>query len=442
MQLDALQYLIIIVGFLFIIMATGTWIGFALYGTALASLIFLGKGNMQVLLDGLLFNSVYSYTLVALPLFVLMGNILIKSGCSTSLFGGVKKILSPFPGGMLHSNIVACSIFAACSGSSTATTVAIGGVSYPELQKIGYARGITLGSICAGGTLGILIPPSIMMILYGSLTGNSIGKLFIGGIIPGILLATMFMLYISMACIVKPEWAPKRTPFGKPLNYIKNVIMGLLEMWPVILLIGGIMGSIYGGFSTPTEAAAIASVISFVLWIFYYRTFTWKLFIEAMKDTIFLTALLMISVIGARALGMALSYFQIPLVLSQYISSLPISDYAIWVIIVVVYLILGCMIDGIDLIIVSTPVFYPIMVTSLGFDPIWFGIVLTLLVEMSLITPPVGFNLYVTHSITGGKKLEETMLGVLPFVVIMLLLIAILTIFPDIIMYLPNNMGQ
>ena len=442
MEVATIQYLLIIVGGLFLIMATGTWIGFALYGTALFSLTFLGKGNMQVLLDSLLFNSLYSYTLVSLPLFVLMGNVLIKSGCSSSLFSGVKKILSPFPGGMLHANIVACSIFAACSGSSTATTVAIGGVSYPELQKYGYARGITLGSICAGGTLGILIPPSIMMILYGSLTGNSIGKLFIAGIFPGLLLAIMFMSYIAIACITHPGWSPPRTPFGSPFRYLKNATKGLLEMWPVILLIGGIMGSIYGGLATPTEAAAVASVISFVLWIFYYRTFTVKLFIEVMRETIFLTALLMISVIGARALGMALSHFQIPYSLSLYINSLPISVYAIWTVIIMVYIILGCLIDGIDLIIVSTPVFYPIMVDSLGFDPIWFGVVLTLLVEMSLITPPVGFNLYVTHSITGGKKLEETIMGVLPFVIIMLLLIAIVTIFPEIITYLPNNMGQ
>lgn len=437
-----LTYGIIIIVALLLVMATGTWIGFALYGIALFSLMFLGKGGMHGLLDSILFNSVYSYTLVALPLFVLMGNILIKSGCSNSLFRGVKKILGPFPGGMLHANIVACSIFAACSGSSTATTVAIGGVSYPELQSQGYNRRLTLGSICAGGTLGILIPPSIMMILYGSLTGNSIGKLFIAGIIPGLLLAAMFMLYIGFACLRRPEYAPARIPFGGPVNYLKAIGKGTLELWPVILLIGGIMGSIYGGFATPTEAAAVATVMSFILWIAYYRTFTFKLFWEALQDTVFMTALLMISVVGARALGMALSAFRIPYALSQWIESLDISVYAVWVVVVVVYIILGCMIDGIDLIIVSTPVFYPIMVDTLGFDPIWFGIVMTLLVEMSLITPPVGFNIYVTHSVAGGKKLEDTIMGVLPFVIIMLLLIAILTIFPELVLFLTSGMSQ
>lgn len=436
-----ISYAIIIVVSLLLVMATGTWIGFALYGIALFSLMFLGKGDMQGLLDSILFNSLYSYTLVALPLFVLMGNILIKSGSSTTLFSGVKKILGPFPGGMLHSNIVACSIFAACSGSSTATTVAIGGVSYPELSKAGYNRRLTLGSICAGGTLGILIPPSIMMILYGSLTGNSIGKLFIGGIIPGLVVALLFMGYIAFACVKNPSYAPERIPFGKGLTYPKAVLKGIYELWPVILLIGGIMGSIYGGFATPTEAGAVASVLSFILWVVYYKTFTWKLFVEVMQETIFMTSLLMISVVGARALGMALSHFRIPFALSEWINTLDVSVYVVWAVVVVVYVILGCMIDGIDLIIVSTPVFYPIMVGTLGFDPIWFGIVLTLLVEMSLITPPVGFNIFVAHSVGGGKKLEDTIMGVMPFVILMLVALVIFTIFPELITYLPNKMS-
>ena len=437
-----MTYAVIIIGLLFLIMATGTWIGFSLYGVALFSLMFLGKGGMEGLLDNVLFNSLYSYTLVSLPLFVLMGNILIKSGSSVSLFSGVKKILGPFPGGMLHSNIVACSIFAACSGSSTATTVAIGGVSYPELTRAGYIRRLTLGSICAGGTLGILIPPSIMMILYGSLTGNSIGKLFIAGIIPGILLALMFMVYIGFACLKNPSWAPERIPFGGVKTYTLSVLKGLWELWPVILLIGGIMGSIYGGFATPTEAGAVASVLSFLLWVFYYKSFTWKLFFEAMEETVFMTALLMISVIGARSLGVALSHFRIPMELSKWIESLAVSKYTVWAVVVVVYILLGCLIDGIDLIIVSTPVFYPIMVGSLGFDPIWFGIVLTILVEMSLITPPVGFNIYVAHSVGGRKRLEDTMIGVFPFVVVMVLSIILFTVVPDLILYLPNHMAQ
>lgn len=432
-------YVVIIVGTLLAIMATGTWIGFALFGTSVIALMFLGQGDMQHVLESTLFNSINSYTLVAMPLFIFMGEILILSGCSNSLFSGVKKILGPFPGGMLHTNIVACSIFAACSGSSTATTVAVGGVSIPELDKQGYAKGITLGSICAGGTLGVLIPPSIMMILYGSLTGNSIGQLFIAGIIPGIALALCFIVYIAVACIIKPAWAPERTNFGG-LHYLKDLIFALKDLWPIIVLIGGIMGSIYGGIATPTEAGAVAVLISIALWVFFYRTFSKKLFIEAIKQTIITNAQLMIGIIGARCLGMALSLLNIPSTLSTYVAELPINTYIIWAIIIVIYIILGCLVDGIDLLVISVPVFYPIMVGGLGFDPIWFGVTLTVLLEMSLITPPVGFNLYVTHSISGSKDMMETIKGVIPFVIVMLVFVWIMTAFPQMATFLPNHM--
>jgi C4-dicarboxylate transporter, DctM subunit len=440
MEMEIIVYIAIIISGLFLLLATGTWICFVLYGIALFALMFLGRGNMHGILGSLLFNSLESYTLVALPLFIFMGNILIKTGCSEPLFRGVNKILGPIPGGMLHSNIIACSIFSACSGSSTATTVAIGGVAYPELIKYGYNRGITIGSICAGGTLGILIPPSIMMIIYGSLTGNSIGKLFIAGIFPGLLLATFFMSWIAIASIIHPDWMPKRISFESVFPYLKNVVSGFIDIWPMAFLIFMIMFSIYGGYATPTEAASVASVIAFLLAVFYYRRMTVKLFIEAIKETLILNAILMVSIIGARALGMALSMLTIPKELSIYVTSLPVDRYVIWGIIVLIYIILGCIVDGLDLLIVTTPVFYPIMTNALGFDPIWFGVTLVILLEMSLITPPVGFNLFVAHSISGGKNIQETIKGSIPFVIAMLICLIILTVFPNIALYLPSFM--
>ena len=439
MQPETILYTFLIVGMLLAIMATGTWICFALYGTAIFALMFLGRKNMEGVLESVLFNSVNSYTLVAIPMFVFMGEILIKSGCSQYLFRGVRKILSPFPGGMLHTNIIACSVFSACSGSSTATTVAIGSVSIPELTKQGYARPITFGSICSGGTLGVLIPPSIMMILYGSLTGNSIGKLFIAGIIPGLVLAGMFMLYIGIACLKNPAWAPGRTSFGG-VQYIKDVLSSFLDIWPVVLLIGGIMLSIYTGIATPTEAGAVSVLIALLIWVLIYRTFTPKLFLDAAKDTLIINAQLMVSIIAARALGMALSLLNIPSELSASISALPVSPYLVWAMIVVVYVLLGCFVDGIDLLVITVPVFYPIMVLGLGFDAIWFGVVLTVLLEMSLITPPAGFNLLVTHSISGSKDLMETIKGSLPFVIVMLFALALFTIFPGLATFLPSKM--
>jgi len=439
METETIINLAIMVGMLFIFLGTGTWIAFALFTTSIATLMFLGKGNMQHVLESVLFTSVNSYTLAALPMFIFMGEILIKSGSSEYLFKGIKKILAPFPGGMLHTNIVACSIFSACSGSSTACTVAIGKVSIPELLKQGYARNIVLGSVCAGGTLGILIPPSIGMILYGSLTNNSIGKLFIAGIIPGLVLACMFMLYIAIACVLHPNWTPKRIPFGG-IRYIKTALSSFFDIWPVVLLIGGIMGSIYTGIATPTEAGAVSVLLAFFVWIFIYRTFTPKLFISVIKETVILNAVLMISIIGARALGMALSLLNIPSQLSAYVAQLPVSPYAIWAAIIVVYILVGCLIDGIDLLIITIPVFYPIMCTGLGFDPIWLGVTITILLEMSLITPPLGFNLFITHSISGSKNMMESISGAFPFVVIMLLSIVLFTIFPGLATYLPSRM--
>ena len=431
--------LLIIVVCLFALMLTGTWLSIALFGTGIIALTFLGKGGMAYVLESVLFNSVASYSLVAIPLFVLMGEILIESGCSKQIFQGVKKLLRPFPGGMLHANIVACSIFAACSGSSTATTVAVGGVTRPELEKQGYFKNIVLGSISAGGTLGVLIPPSIMMILYGAQTGNSIGKLFISGIIPGILLAAMFMIYIGVACSRHKDWAPppEKITAGQ---YLKDVASSLLDLWPVVLIIGGIMVSIYGGFATPTEAGAVASIIAFLLWVFYYRTLTWAKFKKAMKETSILSCQLMICVVGARALGQALSLLRIPTELSEFVAGLPVNRYVIWACVVILYMIMGCLVDGIDLLIITVPVFYPIVVNTLGFDPIWFGVTLTVLLEMSLITPPVGFNLYVTHSISGSDNMMDTIKGSVPFVIVMLLHIVVLTAFPILATYLPNHM--
>lgn len=436
--MDFVFNLTIMIGGLFILLLLGSWIQFSLYGVALFSLMFLGRGDMQGILGSLLFNSINSYTLVALPLFIFMGELLIKSESSGPLFQGVKKILGPFPGGMLHTNIIACSIFAACSGSSTATTLAIGGVAYPEITKAGYDRKITLGSIAAGGSLGILIPPSIMMIIFGSITGNSVGKLFIGGIIPGVMLAVLFMSWIGVASIIFPGSMPQRDRFDK--HYLRRVLSGFKDIWPIALIILFIMGSIYGGFATPTEAAAIASVITFILVSVVYKKINFTVVKEALLETVHLTSMMMICVVGARALGMALSMLQIPQFLSASVAAMPVSPYVIWALLVIIYIILGCLIDGFDLMLVTTPVFYPIIVDTLGFDPIWFGVTLVIILEMSLITPPVGLNLYVTHTLGGGKNLGETIKGFIPFVITMIVAITILTIFPKIVTFLPSYM--
>ncbi|MBA7522680.1 C4-dicarboxylate TRAP transporter large permease protein DctM [subsurface metagenome] len=430
--------LLIILSLLFTFLLLGLKIHFTLYGVGLIALTFLWKGDVQGFLGGLLFNCVNSYGLVALPLFILMGEILVLSKSNVPIFKGVNKILNPFPGGMLHANIISCAIFAACSGSSSATTLAIGGSSYPELIKAGYSRRITLGSIAAGGTLGILIPPSLMMIIYGSISRNSVGKLFVGGIIPGTILALLFMGWIAIASYIFPSWVPKRGKFDK--NYPKNMMDGLKDIWPIIVLVVSIMGSIYLGIATPTEAASVSVIISFLISTFFYKNMTWQIIKESLTETVFLTSVLLACMIGAQAISMTLSMLQIAQGISTFVASLPLGRYTIWAILVFVYMLIGCLIDGWDLLILTTPVFYPIIIQVLHFDPIWYGVVLVVIIEMSLLTPPVGFNLFITHTIGGRKNLEDTIIGMLPFLACMIFLVILLTIYPSLVTYLPSKM--
>ncbi len=430
---------IILLTLLFGLILLGSPICFALLGVAAFSLKYLADG-MEGILNALLLNSVNSYPLVAIPLFVFMGEILIRSGSSKPLFEGMRSLLGKVPGGLVHANILSCGIFSACSGSSTATTLAIGSVSYPELSKSGYNKKIVLGSIAAGGSLGILIPPSIMMIIYGSLTTTSVGKLFIGGIIPGIVMASLFCLWIGLASYIHPEWFPaKASQDTRPrMEKLKHSFKCL---WPISTLVFIIMGSIYAGFATPTESAAIGVVFSVAIAHFIYKTLTIKVIVESLQSAAFLCSMMMICVVGARAIGMALSMLSIPQELSGYIMSFGLNKYFIWAMLVVVYMALGCLVDGFDLLLITTPVFYPLVVVQLGFDPIWFGVTLVVLLELSLLTPPVGMNLFVTHGLAEKDvKLIDTIKGITPFMIIMLICLVLLTAFPQLILFLPSLM--
>ena len=439
METSYIIYTIIILVMLFAFLAGGSWIAIGLAATGLFCLAFLGKGGMQGILGGLMFNALNSYILMALPIFIFMGELMLRSGTSGHLYKGVSKWLSIIPGGLLHSQIVSCAIFAACSGSSTATEVAIGSGSVPELLKRGYDKKITLGSIAAGCTLGILIPPSIIMLVFGAFVGVSVGKLFIGGIIPGLMLAGVFMLWIVVA-----SFFPKiyRMPVREKLHrtYFIQAIKAIKDVWPSFLIMFFIMGSIYTGFATPTEAAAVAVMVTFLLTIAYYKTFSFRVLKEALTATVVTTSFIMLCMVGARTLGMAMSMLRIPAELCQMVGCLEVSPYIIWIIIVFLYAILGCLMDGLNLMFVTVPVTFPLVVNVLGFDPIWFGVVLTIILEMSLITPPVGLNLYVAHNLGGGGNLKDTIVGVIPFVLCMFALIALLTAIPSLVTWLPNTM--
>ena len=439
MELSPQISIVVILVVIFGLLAGGTWISIVLAATGVFGLTFMCVGGMQKMVSEIMFNNVVSYTLMAVPLFIFMGYLITKSGISSHLYEGVSKWLGIVPGGLLHSNILACAIFAACSGSSTATEVAIGTGAVPELLKRGYERKITLGSIAAGSTLGILIPPSVTMIVFGVYTGVSVGKLFLGGVIPGIILAGMFMIWIGVGTGINPQWAPKREKFVAKV-YFPQVLDSFKDIWPYMLIIIFIMGSIYGGLATPTEAAGLACMITFLLIVLYFRKFNFKMFKDATMETVTLTGFYMLEIVGARTLGMALSILRVPTYLCAAIGGLHTSRILIWFGVVLIYILLGCIMDGLDLMLVTTPIFFPLVVHTLGFDPIWFGVILTVILEMSLVTPPVGLNIYIVHGIGGGKRLQDTIEGIIPFFICMVLCVILLTFIPSLCTWLPSTM--
>lgn len=439
MELSPQISIIIILVVLFGLLAGGTWISIALAATGLFGLIFLGPGGMQQMMSEIMFNNMISYTLMAVPLFVFMGFLIVKSEMSDHLYEGVSKWLGIFPGGLLHANILSCAIFAALSGSSTATEIAVGTGSVPTLLKRGYERKITLGSIAAGSTLGILIPPSVTMIVFGVYTGVPVGKLFIGGIIPGIILTGMFMAYIGIAVAKNPHLAPKREKFVAKV-YFLQVLKSFKNIWPYGLIILFIMGTIYGGIATPTEAAGLACLVTILVIVLYYRKYSFQMFKEAAMETVALTGFYMLEIVGARTLAMALSMMRVPSYLCKVVGDLQMNRISIWFLVVLIYTLLGCLMDGLDLMLVTTPIFFPLVVNTLGFDPIWFGVILTVVLEMSLITPPVGLNLYLAHAIGGGERLQDTLQGVIPFFICMVLCVILLTFIPSLCTWLPSMM--
>ena len=425
----------ILFGAVFLFLATGMWIAFALATAGMIGLIWL-VGDMQFLVASLQFNALNNFAIVAVPMYIFMGELALQGGMSKQLYRGAARFTAPLPGGLTHSNILACGVFAAVSGSSVATSATIGTVAIPEQEKRGYNRRLVMGSIAAGGTLGILIPPSITLILYGAFQNVSVARLFIGGIIPGILLAGLFLLWITVASQVFPQWSPPREKLS--WGFLRQIGIGLIEIWPFALIITIIMGGIYTGFFTPAEAAGVAIVVTLGI-LAGQGKLTFALISNAGKATVRTTSMILFILIGARILTTAMSQLKLPAELSGYVLALDMPNMVIWAVIVVIYLVLGCFMDGISLMLLTLPVVFPLLIVGMGFDPIWFGVLLTVLIEAALITPPVGLNLFVIHGISGGKSFEDVVYGVLPFFFLMLLCILILTVFPALVTWLPST---
>lgn len=371
------------------------------------------------------------FLLVAIPLFIMLGEILLRSGLAERMYSSMSMWLSWLPGGLMHANIGASALFAATSGSSVATAATVGTVALPQIRKKGYNEPLFLGSLAAGGTLGILIPPSINLIIYGVLTNTSVPRLYLAGIIPGLAMAVLFMLFIVAACLVRPKWGGQKVTASW-----RERLLGLVHLLPPLGIFLLVVGSIYAGIATPTEAAALGVVGALIL-AACMRRLTLGMLREVMEGTMKATAMIMLIVIGAAFLNFIMSATGLTTALTNTISDLNVSPSTMLLMLVVFYLVLGCFMETLSMMITTIPIVAPIMF-ALGFDPVWLGIVIIILIEVALITPPVGLNLFVVQSLRKSGSMNDVMIGSLPFVIMLLAMVGLLALIPDLALWLPR----
>jgi C4-dicarboxylate transporter DctM subunit len=376
-------------------------------------------------------NSSNEFLLVALPLFILLGELLLRSGLAERMYDALAKWLSWLPGGLMHSNIAACALFAATSGSSVATAATVGTVALPQARRYGYSERLFLGTLAAGGTLGILIPPSINMIIYAVLTNTSVPKLYLAGIIPGLLLSLAFMVVVLVACTIKPSWGGQRLRAS-----LRSCIASLVHLVPPLGIFLVVVGSIYAGIATPTEAASLGVVAGLGL-AAANRALNWPMLREALLGTMKSTAMIMFIVVAAYFLNFVMSSIGLTTKLTDFMQGLGWSKWQMLLAVVVFYVMLGCVMETLSMMITTIPIIAPVM-QALGFDMIWFGIVIIVLVETALITPPVGLNLFVVQNLRKSGSMNDVIIGALPFVAAMFLLLLLLALFPGIALWLPE----
>lgn len=411
---------------------SGVALGAALGITGLIILYFFSNGATSLAIDAIwsVFNS---FTLSAVPMFILLGEILLRSGISEKAYSAFEPLFRRVPGGLLHTNIAVCTLFGAVSGSSLSTAAAVGSVAYPEMSKRGYDKNTVVGSLAGGGTLGLLIPPSLSFLIYGALTETSIGKLFAAGIIPGFLVGGMFMLYLLVKCIRNPAIAP-RDPHT---NSLWEILVGFKQIWPLLALIFAVIGTIVGGIATPTEAAGVGVVMALVISTMW-GDLTFTKLIDAIYNSVLLFSSVGFLVLGATILAQSVSILGLPQQILETVAESGFETYTVLLIVVLIYLALGCFFDGLSLMIMTLPVVFPLL-TGLGFDPIWIGVIITIVIEIGQITPPVGLNLSVLTALTNNEvSLGRVAIATVPYWLIHLFAILILTIFPMIALYLPN----
>ena len=412
----------------------GVPLGFAFSAVGVLGLIWLkGLGAGLIVLGNSPYEWTASYILSTIPLFVLMGQFAFRAGISTDLYRTAYKWMGRLPGGLALATMFACTGFAACTGSSLASAATMGTVSYPEMKRYNYSDRLSTGSIAAGGTLGILIPPSTMFIIYGIVTETSIGDLFIAGILPGLLLATLFIIPIYFMCRFNPRLGP---PSPETFTF-KERVASLSGVWGMLAIFIIVIGGLYAGIFAPSEAGAIGAFGALVISLIR-RRLNLSSFFFALRDTAKTTGFILFVFIGAMIFNTFISISALPRLLTELITNIPAPPKVILIIIIAFYLPLGMVIEGMSMILLTMPFVYPV-ITALGFDPVWFGVLMVVLVELSFISPPIGINLFVVQGVT-RVPLHDVVIGIIPFVISFVIGLAILIIFPQVSLFLPNLM--
>lgn len=418
---------------LFILIAASLPVAAILGNLAVIMDAFWNDGRLQRTFGGFLWEKSNQNLLLSIPLFILLGEINLRSGIAGRMYDAVAKWMSWLPGGLMHSNIGTSAIFAATSGSSVATAATIGTVAYPEIERHRYNEPLFLGSVAAGGTLGILIPPSVMLIVYGVLTQTSVPELYLAGVVPGLLLAGLFSLMILVICIIRPGMGGDRIRASWGARF-----RALIHLIPPAAIFLGVIGTIYTGWATPTEAASIGVVVSLILSILN-RSLSTEMLMASFEGTVRTTSMIMLIIFAAMILNIVVGFFGAIQSVSETIATLGLSPLQLMLLIVVFYLIIGMFMETFSMMLTTIGIVFP-LVTSMGFDPVWFGIMIVLLMETALITPPIGVNLFVVQGIrTRGAPFRDVCIGAMPFMLAMLALVALLIWQPSLATWLPQQ---
>jgi C4-dicarboxylate transporter DctM subunit len=432
---DQLGISLILLAALVVLLAGGVWIAIALLGLGFVGMVFFTNSPAGLLMATTVWGSSTSWALTALPLFIWMGEILFRSRISEDMFRGIAPWMDALPGRLVHCNVLGCGIFAAISGSSTATCLTIGKISIPELRKRNYDEAMVVGSLCGSGTLGLMIPPSIIMIVYGVAADVSIARLFVAGVLPGVLLMVLFSGYIMAWALLHPE----RTPPRAIRMSLRDKLWEARFLIPTMLLIAAVIGSIYAGIASPTESAALGVVGSLILSA-ASRSLSWKTFSASVMGAMRTSCMIAFILTGASFLTVAMGFTGVPRAIAEWIAHMGLTPAGLIVVLTLLFIVLGCFLDGISMVVLTAAVILP-SVKAAGIDLLWFGIFIVLVVEMAQLTPPVGFNLYVLQALT-GRNMFYVARASLPFFILMAVAVALIWIFPEIVSYLPSKMFQ